>query len=171
MSTSSQSLSPLSTVWDAPYVQAYVLQEPSQWSVWKARWISRASSTTVSQRFPRRRICRTTLSRAASSSSQCLSSPVPVQVVPRQAMHVSSPSSSVTGCSSPTQQVVLQSGVAQQQLLLTAQTRKERDQHGVTHSSRTTLSMVLVCSSDRTRSGKTWQQRLQIWQRQLRTRT
>ncbi len=46
--------------------------------------------------------CRTTPSRAASSSSPCWSSPAPAPAAPRPAMPAWSPSSSATVCTSPT---------------------------------------------------------------------
>ena len=128
----------------------------SQWSRRKRSSHSSRYSTTASQRCPTRRICRTTQSREASSASRCWSSQAPVQVVQRPAMPALSHSCSETECTSPTQQVVLQSGAARLQHPRTAPTRTVTDRHGATHCSRITQSTVSECSSDRIRSVRIW---------------
>ena len=98
----------------------------------------------VAESLPRP-TCRTTPSRAASSSSPIWSSPAPAPAAPRPAMPVSSPSSSVTGCTSPTPPAAPPSGAVLPQLLPTAPIRTATVPLGRTPCSRITLSTALAC--------------------------
>ena len=85
-------------------------------------------------------------SRAASSSSPCWSSPAPAQAAPRPPMPASSPSSSATGCISPTPPAAPPSGAAPARPLPTAPTRKATAPPGPTPCLRTTPSTAWACT-------------------------
>ena len=105
----------------------------------QAPWI------TLLPMSPRRRSSSTTPSRAPSSSSPSSSSPAPAQAAPRPPMHVSSPSSSVSRCTSPMLPAAPPSGVVPHLQLPTPSTaRAARVPPGRTPSSRITPSTVWV---------------------------
>ena len=145
--------------------QARKVQKPLLWKTWKQTQDFRNSSI-MEENFRSKKMLslnsKKQLLREASSNSLCLSSPEHVQVVVKHLTLNWSHSCLVTECTLQMLQDVPLSGVTLHRLHHTQQTLKDRDLHGLTHCSKITLSLVMVCFLHRELSVMALKQKLKL---------